>query len=100
MNEVRLCAMNAMDSMDNYLNTDNPTEKWANYDKLKENLALLSLFSGLSEEELYDTLSVTDLSNYNLDWLRNLQLKKAKRDGIEIKNKKKFFEKSWAYFAR
>lgn len=100
MTEVRKCAMSAMDNMDTYLHSKNPKEKWESHDKLKKSLSLLALFTGLTYTELYDTLSITDLSNYNLTWLRTLQINKAIREGKRIRNKEAFFARSWEILGR
>lgn len=74
--QTRYHAMHAMDSMDTFINNLNPFDRVPAYYILKRSLSKLSAITGIDYDELYETLENTDLSTYNLTWLRRLILKK------------------------
>lgn len=70
--QTRKYAMCAMDNMDIYLNSEDPFMRVPAYSKLKNSISSISAITGIDYETLYETLLATDLSNYNLLWLRRL----------------------------
>lgn len=77
--QTRKHAMCAMNNMDIYMNNADPFVRVPAYEMLKHSLRSLSTITGLDYEELYETLTGTDLSNYNLTWLRCLMFKQMEK---------------------
>lgn len=87
MTELRVQAMRAMNNMDIYKTSKHKGDREQGLMIAKTCLTEISQFTGVPYEALYKALLNTDLTNYNMDWLREL-IKDNMKD-VDKKTRKK-----------